>query len=65
MSIPSDINFAPGVTVNITMKTSQTFTGELVSSPADYLYVRLTTASGPYVAGQVVLLNESEILAIG
>lgn len=65
MALPSDINFAPGVTANITMKNSEVFTGELVSSPADYLYVRLTVSVGPYVAGQVVLLNEADILAIG
>ncbi|HUW66247.1 MAG TPA: hypothetical protein VMW83_16415 [Spirochaetia bacterium] len=65
MAIPSDINFAPGVTVNITMSNSEVFTGELVSSTDSYLQVRLTIAPTPYVAGQVVLLNTADILAIG
>lgn len=65
MSIPSNINFASGVTVNITMKNSDVFTGELVNSVGDYLQLKLTVAVGPYVAKQVVLLNTVDILAVG
>jgi len=65
MSIPSDINFAPGVTVSITMTSGEVFTGELVQSTDDYLQVRLTVSTGPYVAGQVVELNTAEIVSVG
>ncbi|MDA8334361.1 MAG: hypothetical protein M0Z41_05085 [Peptococcaceae bacterium] len=65
MALPSDINFAPGVTVNISMNNGQIFTGELVNAPYDYIQLKLTAATGPYVVGQVVLLNEAEITSVG
>lgn len=65
VAIASDINFAPGVTVNIAMTSGEVFTGELVQQTDDYLQIRLTVGTGPYVAGQVVELNTAEIVSVG
>lgn len=65
LGIPDKLNFATGVTVNILMEDGTVFTGELIDAVRDFLLVRLTAASGPYVAAQVIRLDMDNILAIG
>ncbi|KJS13745.1 MAG: hypothetical protein JL56_14290 [Desulfotomaculum sp. BICA1-6] len=65
MSIPPELNFATGVTVNILMINGDVFTGEIVDVEDNFLQLRLTAATGPFVAGEVVRLNLKQLIAIG
>ena len=77
MAISSGFNFAPGVTVSIVTTGGFVFTGELIdqtgitnttstAGTADsLLIIRLTAATDPFFAGQVVRINTNEIIALG
>ncbi|WP_066634600.1 hypothetical protein [Desulfolucanica intricata] len=62
--LPPEFNFATGVTVNI-VTTRLNFTGELIDVVENFLVVRLTAATAPFAAGQVIRINVDEIIAIG
>ena len=64
MAISSRFNFATGVTVNI-VTTGPTFTGELIDVVDNFLVIRLTVATAPFSAGQVIRINTTRIVALG
>ncbi|ACV60998.1 hypothetical protein Dtox_0034 [Desulfofarcimen acetoxidans DSM 771] len=79
MAISSRFNFAPGVTVNILTNGGFIFTGELIDETnvtdtttgtttgtnGSFLIIRLTAATAPFVAGQVVRISTNQIVALG
>jgi hypothetical protein len=66
MALPTPINFAPGVTVTITMEDNSVFTGELIDATGNFVQLRLLQPPGTlfYTAGQVIRFNLSRLLAI-
>jgi len=64
MAISPRFNFATGVTVNI-VTTNGTFTGELIDEVDEFLVIRLTVATAPFSAGQVIRINTTRIVALG
>lgn len=57
--------FPIGIPVVIRMINSDNFSGEIESVVDGFLLVKLTSSTGPFVAGQTVLLNITLIEALG
>ena len=79
MAISPRFNFATGVTVNIITEDGIIFTGELIDetggvttgtmgttgTTGSFLILRLTAATAPFFAGQVVRISTDQIIALG
>ena len=64
MQISDTFNLPTGVTVNI-VTTDAAFTGEFIEIVDNFMVIRLTTATAPFAAGQVIRLNINRIIAFG
>ena len=64
MPISDTFNLPTGVTVNI-VTTDAAFTGEFIEVVDNYMVIRLTTATTPFVAGQVIRINLDKVIAFG
>lgn len=77
MAISTRFNFATGVTVSIITTGGFIFTGEMIdetvastttttgTTTGSFLVIKLTAATAPFFAGQVVRISTDQIIALG